>query len=344
MRKKTIVAAIAVLILSLCAVMLFSYFSIRKSVDSPLSAGDSNTIDFEIKQGQRVDEIGANLEKEKLIAGKDFFKIYLWESGLGSKLKPGVYKLSPSMTIAQMVVIFTGGEIGLKSNEARVVITEGDSDEEILKKLKEAGVISEDEDFDDIKMDPSRYDFLKDKPEEARLQGYLFPDTYNFFKNSSLRDITGKLLDNFDKKLTADIRVEIKKQDKTIYEILIMASIIEKETPNKGDMPTIAGVFYNRLDAGMPLQSDATINYITGAGEAMPTGENLLIDSPFNTYKNKGLPPTPICNPGIEAIKAAIYPEKTDYFYFLMPQDGSGKTIFSKTYDEHLQNKAKYLR
>jgi UPF0755 protein len=130
---------------------------------------------------------------------------------------------------------------------------------------------------------------------------------------------------------------------KNLYDILIMASIVEKESPDKKEMPTIAGVFYNRLGIGMPLQSDATINYIVGEGRAQATAQDIEVDSPYNTYKYVGLPPSPICNPGIDAIKAAIYPEKTDYYYFLTTQDGERKTYFSKTYEEHLKNKAKYL-
>jgi UPF0755 protein len=335
--------AIAVLVFLLCAVIIFSYIGIRRNIDRPVDASNTQAVAFEIKQGQSVKEISGQLEKDKLITGSDFFRIYLWQNNLGSRLKAGTYEISPSMTIAQIVKIFTGGEIGLKSNETRVIVTEGFSNSEIFDALKKADAISGDESFDDVSIDFSKYDFLADKPATSGLQGYLFPDTYNFFKGSALEDVTEKMLDNFDKKLTPSMRMEIKRQGKSVYDVLILASIVEKEAGNKEEMPTIAGIFYNRLEIGQPLQSDATVNYVTKAGRAMPTGDDLAVDSPFNTYKYKDLPPEPICNPGIEAIKAAIYPEKTDYLYFLTTQDGEKNTYFSKTYAEHLQNKAKYL-
>jgi len=343
MNKKIITIAVIFVILILITVAS-SYAYVRGKIDRPLDAKSTQTVSFEIEQGQSVDEIAQELEEGRLITGSDFFKIYLWQSKLGKNLRAGNYELSPSMTIAEMVDLFNEGEGGLKSHETRAVVTEGSTNDDILIELKKSGAVTGNETFEDMIFDASEYDFLADKPEAADLQGYLFPDTYNFYKGSTLEDATAKMLDNFDQKLTSELRQAIKSQDKSVYEILIMASIVEKESPDKVDMPTIAGIFYNRLDINMALQSDATINYITKGGRPSPTSEDLEADSPYNTYKNTGLPPTPICNPGIEAIKAAIYPLETEYFYFLMPQDGSGQTIYSKTYDEHLANKAKYLK
>lgn len=342
MKRKTL-GAITLFLLIISAVLTLSYVEIKNRIDRPLDAGNAALVSFEIKSGQGVDEIGDNLEEAKLITGKDFFKLYLLQSGRGSKLRAGSYQLSPAMTITQMVDTFTGGGSGLKSNEARVSLAEGLSNEETLNELKKSGAVDSGADFENIEIDEDAYDFLSDKPARADLQGYLFPDTYNFFKDSELQVVTEKILDNFDSKLTPEMRSDIKDQGKSIYDTLILASIIEKEAGNKEEMPTIASVFVNRLAIGQALQSDATVNYITHAGRAMPTSEDLSVDSPYNTYKYPGLPPTPICNPGIEAIKAAIYPEKTDYFYFLTTQDGEQTTYFSKTYEEHLQNKALHL-
>jgi UPF0755 protein len=342
--SKKILKAAGVLIVSLLIITLGACVFVNMKIAKALDASSTQKTAFEIKQGQSVNEIAKALESDKLITGSDYFKIYLWKSKLGSRLKSGTYELSAAMTIPQIVTLFTGGEIGLKSNETRVIVPEGSTNEQVLDELRKQEAIGAGEDFNKIDTIMLSYGFLGDKPAGADLQGYLFPDTYNFFKGSTMDDAVKKMLDNFDKKLTPAMRSDIKEQNKTIYDILIMASIVEKESPDKEDMPDIASVFYNRLGIGMPLQSDATINYITKEGNPMPTSDDLNIDSPFNTYKFVGLPPAPICNPGIEAIKAAIYPTKTDYFYFLMPQDGQGKTIFSKTYNEHLQNKAKYLK
>jgi len=343
MQKKSLFDAAIFVFLSL-AIVFSTFVIVTRKINRPVNAQDTKTIAFEVKQGQGVWTIADGLEKAGLINGSDYFKIYLWQTKLGSKLKAGKYEFSPSMTIAQIVKTLTEGENGLRSNEARVVIPEGTTNDQILETLKTSGTISGNKDYSQLQLDSSKYDFLKNKPEEADLQGFLFPDTYNFFKNSSLENVTIEMLDNFDQKLTPEMRDEIKKHDKTVYETIILASIVEKEAGNKEEMPTIASVFYNRIGIGQPLQSDATVNYVTKAGRAMPSSEDLEVDSPYNTYKYPGLPPTPICNPGVEAIKAVIYPKQTDYFYFLTTQDEEQKTYFSKTYEEHLANKAMYLK
>ncbi|MEI6529437.1 MAG: endolytic transglycosylase MltG [Candidatus Falkowbacteria bacterium] len=194
----------------------------------------------------------------------------------------------------------------------------------------------------------TQYSFLADKPKYYGLEGYLFPDTYRVYASSTVTDIIEKMLDNFNEKLTPKMRADIKVSGKTIYEIITLASIIEKEAPinyqtnNNRDARIIAGVFYNRLEIGQGLQSDATLSYVYGDNKPAHSGEELNNSSPYNTYKYRGLPPGPICNPGILAIEAAIYPIKTDYNYFLTTNNG--EVIYARTYEEHLQNKYKYLK
>jgi UPF0755 protein len=149
------------------------------------------------------------------------------------------------------------------------------------------------------------------------------------------------MLDNFDKKLTQDLRDEIARQKKTIFEIVTMASILEKEVQTDEDRAMVADIFWRRLKAGMPLQADSTINYITGKSDSRANLTDIQIDSPYNTYKYPGLPVGPIGNPGLSAIKAAIYPKANGYWYFLTTDDG--KVIYAKSFDEHKANKAKYL-
>lgn len=310
----------------------------------PYQSDNENLIAFEVKQGDRVKIIAQNLEEAGLISGSDFFEIYVWENKLGGKLRAGSYELSPSMTIAEMVSEFIGGESGdVKSNEVQISVPEGYSNQEILEKLHSVGLALDAKNLDSIDLDLSKYDFLERKEGDNFLQGYLFPDTYNFYKNAPLEQVISKMLNNFDVKIDDDLRKDILSQNKNLYDVLILASIVEKEAANKEEMPTIASVFYNRLSIGQRLQSDATVNYVVGQGRAQATAEDIEIDSLFNTYKYEGLPPMPICNPGLEAIKAVIYPAETDYFYFLTTQGEEKKTFFSKTYEEHLQNKYKYL-
>ncbi len=192
------------------------------------------------------------------------------------------------------------------------------------------------------------FDFLETKPENLSLEGYLFPDTYRVFASSSPEEIVYRLLRNFDLKLSEEMRAEIKRQGKTIHEIITMASIIEKEAPifnqtSAEDAKIISGIFWNRLRIGMALQTDASLSYIFEDKKPAHSGAELKVDSPYNSYLYRGLPPGPIANPGLIAIEAAIYPAKTDYFYFLTPLDGS-RVYYAKTYQEHLNNKYKYLK
>lgn len=194
-----------------------------------------------------------------------------------------------------------------------------------------------------------KFSFLNDKPKYYGLEGYLFPDTYRVYASSTATEVVEKMLANFDDKLTPQMRADIKKQGKTIYEIIIMASIIEKEAPidyrpdGDRDARIISGIFWDRLKIGQALQSDATLSYIFNDNNPQHSGSQLDASSPYNTYKYRDLPPGPICNPGLIAIKAAIYPLKTDYNYFLTPK-GKGQVIYAKTYEEHLQNKYRYLK
>lgn len=195
----------------------------------------------------------------------------------------------------------------------------------------------------------AEFSFLKDKPVYRGLEGYLFPDTYRIYASSSVSEVIEKMLANFDNKLTPKMRADINSQGKTIYEIITLASLIEKEAPidyqtkDNYDAKIIAGIFLNRLAIGQGLQSDATLSYIYGDNKPAHSGAELEVDSPYNTYKYRGLPPGPICNPGILAIKAAIYPTKNDYNYFLTPK-GKNTVIYARTYEEHLKNKYKYLK
>jgi UPF0755 protein len=323
MNKKKLILAFVIFIFSLVFIMAESYFYIQHIIEKPYNIEDSAKREFIIQNGQSVEQIAVNLEDERFIAGKDFFKIYVWEKKLANKLQAGNYELSPSMTIARMVDLFTEGKI--KGNEVRVTIPEGFSNKEIDEKFAENGLIDEKEfiNFDNNieQVFLSKYEFLSDMHSDIGLQGYYFPDTYKYYINSSIEEIAAKMLDNFDLKLTNDLREEIKKQNKTIFEVVVLASIIEKEAGNSKDMKKISSVFQNRLEIGKALESDATINYITNTGRAQSTYEDLKVESPYNTYKYTGLPPGPISNPGIEAIKAVIYPEKTYYFYFLTKKE-----------------------
>ena len=337
---KIVVVTFAVFV----ALFFVASIYVQSNINTPHNIEDNIKKEFVIQSGESVQEIADNLENKDLINKACLFKFYVWKEDLASKLQAGSYELSSAMIIPEIVDLFIGGKI--KSDQIKITIPEGFLNKEIDERLASNDLIKKGEflEFDannNLGLLEYEYKFLEDKPENAGLQGYYFPDTYIYYQDLSVENIIEKMLANFDNKLTPGLREEIERQNKTIFEVIILASIVEKEAGFTKDMSKVASVFQNRLDIGKALESDATINYITGSGRAQSTLDDLQIDSLYNTYKYPGLPPGPISNPGINAIKAAIYPEKTDYFYFLT--DKNGESFFSVSYDEHLRNKAKYL-
>lgn len=255
-----------------------------------------------------------------------------------------------------------------KVEELSITILEGWTINDIAAYLDKKKIVSS-SDFlaASEKVDYKTYPFLSIIPEGFSLEGFLFPDTYRILKGATSQQIIDRLLANFEKKYTAATedgelqngRYKIPgypgvasgdKQGLSPFEIVTLASIIEKEASSNGspealldERKTIAGIFYNRLTSGQALQSDATINYVTGAGRPSPTDEDLQTPSPYNTYRNSGLPPGPISNPSLASLKAVLEPKKTDYYYFLHKQP-SGEVVYSKTFEEHVQNKFRYLK
>jgi len=296
---------------------------------------------FEIKNGESVKEIGKRLEGARLVKNDLYFDYYIWKTGNREKIQAGKYELRDSMTIPEIVQVLSLGEI--VPNEVKITFPEGTSARDMAEILKSKG-FNGDEFLKKIKNDEgvkTNYEYLKSKPEKASLEGFLFPDTYIFWKDASVENIVNRMLLNFDEKLTPGMRDDIKKKSRTIFEIVTMASILEKEVKTPEDMKIASGIFWDRINANMPLQSCATIAYVLGKEKKQYSYDDTRVDSPHNTYINKGLPPGPIANPGMNAIQAAVYPKETDYNYFLTdPQ--TQKTVFSKTLEEHEENKVKY--
>lgn len=329
---------LAIIILLFLLGLAFYYFDRQASFSH--GTGDIPQT-FEIKSGEGVKEIAKDLENSQLIKKDLYFNYYIWRTGSREKLQAGKYELRGSMTIPEIVQVLSIGEV--VPNEVKITFPEGTSLKDMADILKNKGF--DGDNFLNVaksgagaKID---YDFLKSKPEKASLEGFLFPDTYIFFKNTSEANIVSRMLLNFDEKLTSQMRDDIKKKNRTIFEIVTMASILEKEVKTPEDMKIASGIFWDRIDAGMPLQSCATIAYVLGKEKKQYSFDDTRTPSPYNTYINKGLPPGPIDNPGLNSIKAAIYPTKTDYNYFLTDPE-TGKTIFSTTIEEHEANKAKY--
>jgi UPF0755 protein len=298
---------------------------------------------FAIDKGEDAVTVGKKMEEEKLISGKYYFVYYLWRKNLLHKLVAGEYEINPELSIPEISLIITRGE--KKSGQVKITFPEGWENKNIKARIENNGLKTEE--FDDLVKKPDylrekySYDFLSDIPKGVDLEGYLFPDTYLFSQDAGIEEIIKKMLDNFDRKLTPEMREEILRQNKTIHEIITMASVIEGEVKTEEDRKMVSGIFRNRLKNDQPLQSCATLAYILGENKKQYSYEDTRVPSPYNTYLNKGLPPGPIGNPGIVSIGAAIYPQDSDYNYFLSDPE-TGKTIFSKTIEEHNANKVKY--
>lgn len=234
-----------------------------------------------------------------------------------------------------------------KAPQTSITLIEGWNNRQIANYLQSKSITSP-ADFIALtkSFEISGYPILSGLPAGADLEGFIFPDTYFIPAIApSGTDISTiiiqKALDNFSKKFTPDMEAQAKADNMSVFQIVTLASVIEKETGHsQTDRNTVAGIFYNRLKAGIALQSDATVSFFTGRADV--TSADTQIDSPYNTFLYPGLPKGPICNPSLSSITAALYPSKTDYFYFLTdPQ--TGQVYYATTYQEHLQNKAKYL-
>lgn len=240
----------------------------------------------------------------------------------------------------------------------RLTFIEGWTLRDYADYLKQQGVITNNQEFFDAVGEPAvdyRHDrlpvaldflapfsFLQDKPEYATLEGYLFPDTYFFVKGTAIENLVKKMLNNFEGKLTAEMRAEIKKQNKTIFEIVTVASLTEAEAQTTEDRALVADIIYRRLASGMPLQLDSTVNYVTGEKNPAISLTQQKIDSPYNTYKYKNLPLGPISNPSLDSLQAAIYPQKNNYWFFLTGTDG--RMHYAKNLAGHQANMVKYLK
>lgn len=341
--KKLLLFLIILIIIILIAGGGLLYFFTEYS--KPVSNSPEEVF-FTIKSGENLKTIAENLENQKIIKNALVFEISSYLDSSQKKLIAGDYILKRNYNIKDIIKVLASGNV---SNERRIKITEGWTANEIGDYLEKEGITNKQMFLEKVNTTDTRklivnktYDFFSGKPADKNLEGFFFPDTYRIFKNSTPAQIIEKMLDNFDVKLTEKMRENIKARNLTIFKIVTLASIIEKEVRTDSDRKIAAGIFYKRIENGIPLQSDATVNYVTGKHELQPSAEDIEVNNPYNTYKFKGLPPGPICNASLSAIEAAIYPEDTEYLYFLTKPDGT--TIFSKTYEEHMENKAKYLQ
>lgn len=330
-------------IITLSALLIFFgsifLFILNEVHDSTGKA--TGEVSFTVEKGEGLFDIAEKLKKEGLISNTYYFIYYVWSNDYSEKLIAGEYALSSELKIPEIVQILIKGQT--KPGYVKVTFPEGWTAMEMAERLNDKN-FSGDE-FLEIVQKPSEdiissYAFFQGRPDGASLEGYLFPDTYFFSPDASAENIVMKMLDNFDVRFSKETRDKILTQEKNFFEVLTMASIIESEVSSEKDRGLVSGLFWNRLEIGMALQSDATVSYALGGEKKIQhNASDIQVDSPYNTYKFPGLPPGPVSNPGISSINASINPVDSEYIYFLN-NPKTGETFFSETFEQHVRNKA----
>ncbi len=315
--------------------------------------GHPATTRFSVQAGESADKIAADLADTGFIRSRAIFLFVLKQSGQSTKLQPGTYDLAGVKSYDDIVARLVAG--GVPANEFVLLIKEGWNLRDIRDQLKKDGYARADELFGVTGIPASlteegnrtaaglvaEFPFLKSKPDDVSLEGFLFPDTYRIYRDASPADLVRKLLDNFGRK-TEPLATEVATFGHSWFEVVTMASVIEDEVRGEEDRRRVSDIFWRRLAAGIPLQADSTVNYVTGKSAAAVSLEDTEADSRYNTYKYAGLPVGPICNPGLSAIRAALEPDPNPYWFFLT--DENGVVHYARNLQEHAANKAKYLK
>lgn len=316
----------AIIIVFLILFMAFTSYLIYKEGTLPVDKTDVSSKIFVIKKGEGLTDVANNLASEKLIRNKIVFYLVVKRLGYERKIQAGDFRLSPSMNGYEIARLLTHGTLDIW-----VTLIEGLRREEI------AQIVSQN-------LDIPESEFLK-----LANEGYLFPDTYLFPKNATAGGVIEVLNNNFSKKYDDSLQTLARRKGLSEDEVIIFASLVEKEARLKEDMQDVASVLLKRLRSDWPLQVDATIQYALGYQaeekrwwKTHLAEKDLKLDTPYNTYKYTGLPPTPISNPGLNAIKAVVNANPNTPYWFYV-SDKSGKLHFSKTNEEHNENIKRYI-
>ncbi|MCQ6273589.1 endolytic transglycosylase MltG [Bacillus sp. V3B] len=347
---RKIVAIIALSIFLMVVLILGGGYLYINSALKPVDPQSKEEKIVEIPIGSGVSTISQILEGSGVIKNARIFKYYVKfknESGFMA----GEYVMNPSMTLPEIIDGLKTGKM-VKEAVFKLTIPEGNNLDKIAGIIAEKTDYSKEDVLNKVK-DPKFIDLLinqyndlltdeiLDPSIKYPLEGYLFPATYSFYEEKPTIDTI--IMDMLDKTKTVvdEYRIQMDEQELTVHKLLTMASLIEEEATGKVDRDQIASVFYNRMESGMPLQTDPTVLYAKGEHQERVYYKDLEIDDPYNTYKNKGLTPGPIANAGTSSIEAALMPADTEFFYFLATPEG--EVLFSVTLDEHNERKAKHI-
>lgn len=323
------------LIIALFLIVIFwSYSFYNNSLSYKLNPASDKRVIVKIEKGSLANQVAEELYRLKLIKSPFVFNLYLKRHNLSNQIKAGNIVLQENYDLKKIAANLVEG----KGSEISVTIPEGFTIKQIAERLEKDGLTKASDFLDCIKTCKFDYDFLP----KGYLEGYLYPDTY-FVNIGTYSDklFISRMLSTLKTRLSEDDWRAIKSGKRSFEQIMIMASIIEREEFSDKERPTVAGILWDRLDNKVALGADATVLYALGRTKGGLTYNDLQIDSPYNTRKYRGLPPTPISNPDITSIRAAIYPKETNYFYYL--HDSQGKVHYAKTLSEHNENKRNYL-
>lgn len=304
-----------------------------------MPVGGNKTVIVDIPQGETGSSVAVKLEKEGLIKDARLFKLVMRVTNSANDIKPGAYNLNQNMTMMEILHRIKTGEGKVRL----VTIPEGLTLKEIARLLEEKKIVS----GSDFLSAAANNSYFINGNKLDRIEGYLLPDTYDFPAVYNAGDMIRRLVKEFDDKavpLYKELKGKLPRK-MSMDEIVILASLIEREAQVPSERPVIASVYYNRLKKGMKLQCDATVQYALGKQKEVLTFSDLKVKSPYNTYLYEGLPPGPIANPGIESIKSALQPENTDYLFYVRNDiKNDGSHIFSKTLTEHNNAINKYQK
>ena len=306
-------------------------------VDTPKDP-NAKPVDFTVRRGANASLVAADLYAAGLIRSQLAFKYVLYESGSENALQTGTYKVSAALSPRDIATLFQkapGDQVALR-------IIEGWRLSEIAIAVNKSFPKIDPKDFTAAAVVGSRNNFvLSGLDPKQSLEGFLYPDTYFLRPDATADQIVATLLDTFEAKAGPTLRTASAERKVPIYDLVRLASIVEREARDRKESPLIAGLYQHRLDIGMKLDADPTIQYAKGSWGELSL-DDLKLDSPYNTYIKPGLPPTPICSPGLAALQAAAKPESTDFLFFVAKNDGTGDHAFAKTIEEQEANRVKY--
>lgn len=328
MKKLSKIIIVLVLLLLVSASGLYFYY--QSNLEAPSKEATGQSQEFSVAKGASPAAIAKNLKEAELIKDEQIFLTYIKINKLTPHLKAGNYLLSDTMTVEEITDVIIKGV----SIQKKFTVPEGYTIWQIAELMEAEEIMSQDEFWHlAIEEDFLEYDFISGlKKDKHRLEGYLFPETYYISKEEEPRKVFQIMIEQFIK---VRERLPENKSGLSEREALILASIVEAESMAAKERPLIASVFLNRLDLNMRLECDATIQYALGKRKEIVLFKDLEIESPYNTYRNTGLTPTPICAVGESALRAVYQPDKSDYLFFFAKNDGSGEHVFNKTYAEH---------